>query len=165
LLHTIRVARSIYAGRAWSLNTGWFSVRCLAGKELMAVLIAALSLTAVLAAAIPSMGDDGAVARSMVLKCRVSGGDGAFDLKIDLGNQLIEFGNSLFDILQVHEKSITGILRNPRLMQGEEVIVLNRETGNYVVSNVSLTCADQKCLNQIGPDVTTFRGNCGPPVF
>jgi hypothetical protein len=111
-------------------------------------------------------------AKEIILTCRNLDSNGTQRLTIDLDNRWLAFGkkddgtaSSRFDILKVSEIAITAILTNPRLLQGEEIFVLNRETGQYIMTNVSLSCTDKKCLSQTGPTVDTFRGNCQPPIL
>jgi hypothetical protein len=111
-------------------------------------------------------------AKEIILKCRTVNSDGVQQLTIDLENRWLAFGKkddgtagSWFDILKVSEKAITAILTSPIITHGEEIVVLNRETGQYIMTNVSLSCTDTKCLSQTGPTLNTFRGNCRPPAL
>jgi hypothetical protein len=111
-------------------------------------------------------------AKEIILKCRTLNSNGTQQLTIDLDNRQLAFGkkddgtaSSWFDILKISEIAITAILTNPRLNHGEEILVLNRETGEYIITNVSLSCADKKCLSHTGPTVDTFKGECRPAIF
>src|SRR5712671_4893757 len=87
-------------------------------------------------------------AKEFILKCRTLNSNGTHQLTIDLDNRWLAFGkkdggtaNSWFDILKVSETDITAILTNPRIVHGEEIFVLNRETGQYIRTHVGLSCA------------------------
>jgi hypothetical protein len=102
-----------------------------------------------------------------VLKCRSPDSRFVFSITINFDNKVIQYGsNSYFQILKVSEKSITGILTNPRLTNGEQILVLNRETGDFMKADISLHCASAKnCQDQIGPNIDIDRGNCRPPIL
>ena len=111
-------------------------------------------------------------ASEISLKCRVINSNYTQQLTIDLDNRWLAFGKKAngtasewFDIIKVSDLVITAILKNPRIVNGEEIFVLNRDTGQYVQTNVSLSCTDKKCLSQAGPTVDTFSGNCRPPIL
>lgn len=104
-------------------------------------------------------------AKEIILRCRALKSDSTQQLTIDLDNRQLAFANSWFDILKESDIAITAILVNPRLTHGEEIFVLNRDTGHYIMANISLSCADTKCLSQTGPTIDTFSGNCRPPIL
>jgi len=114
-------------------------------------------------------------AKEIILKCRTLNSNGSQQLTIDLDNGWLAFAsgeqaahgeaNSSFKILKVSDVAITAILENPIPTHGEEIFVLNRETGQYITTHVGLSCADNKCSSQKGPTIETFRGNCRPPIF
>jgi hypothetical protein len=110
-----------------------------------------------------------ATAQPIVLKCKAATASGLSagtrDLTIDLGQNQIQYG-ALYDIQSVTEKSITGIqVNHPKNAYGITVLVLNRDTGEYIVADVGLHCEDKRCENQVGPDISIFRGYCKRAVL
>jgi hypothetical protein len=110
-------------------------------------------------------------AKEIILTCRNLESPVTRRLTIDLDNRRLAFlnddgtANSLFDIRKVSEFAITAILADPNLLGAEEIFVLNRETGQYITTIVSLRCTDKKCLRQTDPTIDTSRGNCRPPIL
>jgi hypothetical protein len=110
-----------------------------------------------------------ATAQPIVLKFNVHAANGSvsgtIDLTIDLGKNQFQY-DGLYEIQSVTEKSITGILvSHPKNAYGIDVLVLNRDTGEYVVADVGLHCEGKSCANQVGPDVSIFRGYCKRAVL
>jgi hypothetical protein len=95
-------------------------------------------------------------AKEIVLTCIVFSSDGAQhmteDLTIDLDNRWLAFDKGdnntaslWFDIIKVSKFAITAILQAPHIDSGTEVLVLNRDSGQYIRSHVSLSCTDANC--------------------
>jgi hypothetical protein len=115
---------------------------------------------------------ESAEAKEIVLKCKTLHSNTIQELAIDLDSRQLAFGkeangtaNLVLDILKINDKVVTAVMSGPILKYGEQLFVLNRETGLYVMTTVSLTCTDKKCSSQKGPTVDTYSGTCWPPIF
>ncbi|HEY2534562.1 MAG TPA: hypothetical protein VGJ20_42745 [Xanthobacteraceae bacterium] len=87
----------------------------------------AVLITLPLVVAMTSLSESNA--EEIKLQCRTQGGSG-FELNIDLDNRLIEISETeVYKMLQFHDWAITVMMINPRLVNGEKIIVINRKPG------------------------------------
>lgn len=101
-------------------------------------------------------------AEPVLLKCRTQEGRDAANLIVDVENQRMEWGSSMYDIRRMNSEYLTGYTDGFDV--GGEVFVIHRSTGEYWRAAVTAFCQDAEC-NTTKLGTGTYRGRCVRGMF